>query len=192
MPYFDIEQDLESESTANARCLSFIKQVGGGFLAGCAFGSGIPIGDRMAIEVTVCHSGRALDYELTSTGASVLSERLRDIISRVCSDQVEFVPIEVIGELGRRFVLNALHIVRCIDETKSSVRYCGEEQKLIDPKRRIESIWNMHLLLESIAHLHIFRPIDWPVALIVSDDLRQAILKAGDITGMRFVPVELS
>lgn len=192
MHYFDIEPDWGNKSAHRARCLGFIKLVNGEYLPGNAFSSGERLDGKMKVEVAISSPGISLDYEQATPGVPILSQRLCEILHGVCDDQVEFVPIEIAGDSSLRFVLNTLYVIRCIDEIKSSVRYCGEEQKLIDPNRRIESIWNMHLLREPIAQLHIFRPADWEVALIVSDVLRQAILDAGDITGIHFVPMNLS
>ncbi|WPB76492.1 hypothetical protein KYC5002_46845 [Archangium violaceum] len=102
---------------------------------------------------------------------------------------VQFIPAHVDGHSGPYFILNALRIIRCIDDARSEeVRYWKPEDGQPDKVGEYRVVAGMRIDPSKVGDARVFRPWGWPVALLISEDLKQA-MEAEGITGTRFVEV---
>ncbi|AKJ06375.1 Hypothetical protein AA314_08001 [Archangium gephyra] len=93
------------------------------------------------------------------------------------------------GQSEPYFILNALRIIRCIDDARcEEVRYWRPEDGDPDKVGQYRVVAGMRIDPSKVGDSHIFRPWGWTVALLVSERLKQVMEEEG-ITGTKFVEV---
>jgi hypothetical protein len=71
-----------------------------------------------ALQTTVSHAGRELDFRLTSFSVPVARSSLAAAIEALGGDDVQRIPL-VIPRFDGFEVVNALRVVNCLDESRS-------------------------------------------------------------------------
>ncbi|WP_376758208.1 imm11 family protein [Archangium violaceum] len=141
------------------------------------------------LRLPVSLPGRELDFSLTGLGVVVVHDRVVHLFTRMGIEGVQFIPAHVDGHSGPYFILNALRIIRCIDDARSEeVRYWKPEDGQPDKVGEYRVVAGMRIDPSKVGDARVFRPWGWPVALLISEDLKQA-MEAEGITGTRFVEV---
>jgi hypothetical protein len=91
--------------------------------------------------------------------------------------------------LPSAFLLNTLRAIRCIDDAHcAEVAYWQPEDHQPEKLGRYRVVSGLRIDPEKVGDARIFRAWGWSIALIVSEDLKQAIEAAG-FTGTWFVEV---
>ncbi|HYO72287.1 MAG TPA: DUF1629 domain-containing protein [Archangium sp.] len=133
--------------------------------------------------------GDPLDYCWAAFSIHVVHERVVQLFERLGVRDVQFIPARIEGHEGPYFILNALRIIRCIDDARSRrVEYWKPEDEHPDKLGQYRVVSGMRIDPSKVGDARVFRPWGWRVALIISEDLKQA-MEAEGITGTRFVEV---
>lgn len=133
--------------------------------------------------------GRPLDYCWAAFSIPVVHGRVVQLFERLDVQDVQFLPARVEGHDAPYFILNALRLIRCIDDARCRrVAYWTPEDEQPEKVGEYRIVSGLRIDPGKVGGAHIFRPWGWPVALIVSEGLKQA-MEAEDITGTRFVEV---
>lgn len=134
--------------------------------------------------------GDALDFSFTTLTIPVVHGRVVSLCERLgLQQQVQLLPVQVEGQPEPYFILNALRIIRCIDDARcEEVRYWRPEDGDPDRVGQYRVVAGMRIDPSKVGDSHIFRPWGWSVALLVSERVRQAMEEEG-ITGTKFVEV---
>jgi hypothetical protein len=102
---------------------------------------------------------------------------------------VQFLPVEVENHPGPYFILNTLRTIRCIDDARcEEVQYWRPEDGEPEKVGQYQSVVGLRIDPTKVEGAHIFRPWGWRVALLVSEDVKEALEREG-ITGTRFTEV---
>jgi len=142
--------------------------------------------DRLVAGVS--RAGRVLDFCLTSFAVPVASAALARAVSEAADGDVQCLPVEVASQAGM-VVLNAVRVVRCLDESNSEfIKWTAQDHRadLAGQYRQVTK-----LILDEAAipvDAHFFRVEGWLVALIVSEQVKDAMERAG-CRGARFTEV---
>ena len=134
--------------------------------------------------------GCALDFSLTEFAIPVVSARFVSLCQELgVQDDVQFIPARVACHMEPYFILNALRVIRCIDETRS------EEVTFWEPRHgepgrvgHYRSVAGMKIDVSKVEDAHIFRPWGWTNSLLVSEHVKVA-LEREKLTGPRFTEV---
>ncbi|WNG62458.1 hypothetical protein F0U59_04705 [Archangium gephyra] len=123
-------------------------------------------------------------------GNPVVHRRVVSLFERLgLQNEVQFIPVEVDGQTEPWFILNALRVIRCIDDARcDEVFYWGPEDGEPDRIGEYQNVRGLKVDVEKIGNAHIFRPWGWLVVLIVSEYVKQA-MEAEGITGIKFLEV---
>ncbi len=133
--------------------------------------------------------GHPLDYCWAAFSIPVVHERVVQLFERLGVQEVQFIPVQVEGHEAPYFILNALRIIRCIDDARCKrVVYWKPEDNRPDKLGEYRVVSGLRVDPNKVGDTRIFRPWGWRVALILSEDLKQA-LEAEGLTGTRFVEV---
>ncbi|HYO55171.1 imm11 family protein [Archangium sp.] len=132
--------------------------------------------------------GQALEFTLASFAIPVVHARVVRLFERLgIQNEAQFIPVQVEGQSEPWFILNALSIIRCIDDARcAQVQYWKPEDNRPDKVGQYRAVHGMRIDPTKPGTAHIFRPWGWRVALVVSESLKDAMEKEG-ITGTRFV-----
>lgn len=133
--------------------------------------------------------GHPLDFSLAAFSIPVVSGRFVKLFEHLRVDGVQFIPAQIDDQPEPGYILNALHIVRCIDDARSEqVQYWKPEDSRPDKLGEYRAVHGMRVDPARAGEARIFRPWGWRVALIVAEDVKQAI-EASTLSGTRFVEV---
>ncbi len=134
-------------------------------------------------------AGAALDYCWAAFSIPVAHGRVVQLFERLGVLDVQFIPARVEGHEEPYFILNALRIIRCIDDARcEEVQYWKPEDNRPEKVGEYRAVHGMRIDPTRVGNARIFRPWGWRGALIISEDLKQALELEG-ITGTRFVEV---
>jgi hypothetical protein len=134
-------------------------------------------------------SGRPLDFCWAAFSILVAHERFVRLLESLRVEGVQFIPAQVEGYTGPWYILNPLRVIRCIDDARSTeVQYWKPEHKQPEKLGQYRSVVGLRIDPAKVGDARIFRTWGWRIALIISEDIKQAIESAG-ISGARFVEV---
>ncbi|HEX8822046.1 MAG TPA: DUF1629 domain-containing protein [Archangium sp.] len=133
--------------------------------------------------------GDSLDYCWAAFSIPVVHERVVQLFERLHVQDVQFIPARVEGHTEPCFILNALRIIRCIDDARCRrAEYWTPEDEQPEKVGEYRVVSGMRIDPAKVGDARIFRPWGWVGALLISQDLKQALDQEG-ITGTRFVEV---
>jgi hypothetical protein len=131
----------------------------------------------------------ALDFSLAGVSIPVVHARFAQLLERLGVQDVQFIPVQMEGHTGPYFILNTLRIIRCIDEARcEEVQHWKPEHGQPAKVGEYKFIAGLRIDPAQVGDARLFRPWGWTGALILSEDLKQA-LEAEKLTGTRFVEV---
>lgn len=142
------------------------------------------------IRFPVRPAGVALEFTLCSMGIPVVHHRVVSLFERLgLQKEVQFIPVEVEGQAEPWFILNALQVIRCIDDTlcEEALHWLPEDNRP-DKLGQYRNVRGLKVDPAKIGGANIFRPWGWTVVLIASERVKQAMEEEG-ITGAEFVEV---
>ena len=154
------------------------------------FKDGVLLEVNAAPVLRMLRPGRALDFSMTGLTVPLLHGRVVSLLERLSLQQeVQFIPTRVEGFSEPYFLLNALRIIRCIDDARSEeVLYWRPEDNRPDKSGQYRNVRGLRVDPSKVGGASIFRPWGWTVALIVSERIKQALESEG-VTGTRFTEV---
>lgn len=134
--------------------------------------------------------GFPLDFTLTGFTIPLVCNRVVSIFERLeVGEQVQFIKARVEGQEESYFVLNALKVIKCIDDARcEEVRFWGPEHGAPDRIGDYRNVRGLKIDTAKVAGADIFRPHGWTGVLIVSERVKLA-LEEEDIVGPKFVEV---
>ncbi|WP_257463606.1 imm11 family protein [Archangium lipolyticum] len=142
------------------------------------------------IRFPVKPAGITLEFTLSSFGIPVVHRRVVSLFERLgMQKEVQFIPVEVEGQSEPWFILNALQVIKCIDDARcEEVFYWLPEDNRPDKEGQYKNVRGLKVDPAKIGDANIFRPWGWKVVLIVSERVKLAMEQEG-ITGTEFVEV---
>lgn len=138
-----------------------------------------------AVPFIVDVEGEVVDFNPTAFGSIVVSSEMAELLSRFASSEIQRIPAVVRGADGDWEVLNVVSVVDCIDHKRSKIQYFPLDHAEKPGKPR--GIMNLVLDPDRAKGHHVFKPMDWLVATIVSADVKSALENAG-ISGVEYWP----
>ncbi|HEX5753597.1 MAG TPA: DUF1629 domain-containing protein [Archangium sp.] len=151
-------------------------------------GTPLVLEGRPVLDIT--HPGQALEFSLTAMGTPVVAQRVVSLLEPLgLQQEVQFIPAQVEGRPEPYFILNALRLIRCIDDERcEEVRFW--EPRHGDPKKvgQYRNVVGLKVDPAKVGDTHVLRPWGWRGTLIVSERIKQLMEQAG-IAGTKFVEV---
>jgi hypothetical protein len=141
------------------------------------------------LEVSIESPGNPLDFSYAAFGIPIVHARVASVFSELGAQDMQLIPVEVGSQPDEYFVLNVTRVVKCIDdEASEEVRYWTPEDGIPEKVGKYCSVAGMRIDTSKVGDAKVFRTWGWHVALIVSEDIKQALEGMGT-TGMKFVEV---
>ncbi len=141
------------------------------------------------IRFPVRPDGVELDFSWAAFNIPVVSSRFVQVFERLGLQEVQFLPVQVENHPDPWFILNTLRTFRCIDDARcEEVQYWRPEDGQPEKVGRYQSIAGLRIDPTKVEGARIFRPWGWVIALLVSEDVKQALEREG-LTGTRFTEV---
>lgn len=156
------------------------------------FDDGVLLEDPRPLHADVYHVGHVLDFCHTTFNAPVTTKALADAIQSVAGADVQCLPLTISGQSGM-MVLNALRVIRCVNEQHSEFeKYTEDDPVRPDKAGQYRSVTRLVLTKNAIPpDAHFFRVKDWLVVLIVSEAVKSVMERAG-CNGAKFIELEMA
>jgi hypothetical protein len=141
------------------------------------------------IRFPVRPDGVTLEFTQDAFATPVVHERVVRSLERLVLQEVQFLPVQVENHPGPYFILNTLRTIRCIDDARcEEVEYWRPEDGQPERVGQYQSIVGLRIDPTKVEGVRIFRPWGWTLALLVSEDVKDALEREG-VTGTRFTEV---
>jgi len=134
----------------------------------------------------ISHAGVPLDFSLTELATPVVTGRVVSLFEQLeLGNEVQFIPALVEGQAEPYFILNVLHVIRCIDDARcEEVGYWTPEDGIPELVGKYEKVRGLKVDPASMGDVSICRPWGWTGAIIITERIKLAMERAG-ITGTR-------
>lgn len=152
---------------------------------------GTPMEDSRQLHADVTHVGQALEYCRTSFNVPIATTAVAEAIRSVAGSDVQCLPLTISGQRSM-MALNAVRVVRCVDDIRSECDKWTEKDGRPDKLGQYRYISKLVLNKRAIPpDAHFFRLSDWLVCLIVSEAVKDAMERVGCF-GAKFTELELA
>ncbi|MBZ4414807.1 suppressor of fused domain protein [Myxococcus sp. XM-1-1-1] len=154
------------------------------------FRKGEPVRVEGRLTIPLDRPGKSLDFSMAGVGvAPVVHARVASVLASLAPDDVQLFPVKVGSESEPYFLVNVTRTVRCIDDSASEeVRYWKPEDGRPEKVGKYRAVSGMRIDPTKVGGAKVFRTWGWTIALIVSEDIKEALEHAG-VTGMKFEEV---
>ncbi len=139
---------------------------------------------KIPIEI----AGRPLDFSWAGLSIPVVHVKVASMLSERAPGDVQPIPADIEGQPDQYLVLVATRLIRCIDEKASKVQFWQPEDGLPEKVGQYWAVDDMRIDKVKVGNAKVFRPEGWEVALIVSEEIKDAFERLG-ATGTRFEEV---
>ena len=141
------------------------------------------------LRVPIKRPGRPLDFSFTSLATPVVHTRVATLLSALTPGDVQFVPVDIDSQPDQFRIFVATRLIRCIDDRKSTeVRYWKPEDGRPEKTGEYRSVYRLRIDPSKVGDAKVFRTWGWDIALIVSEEIKEALERAG-VTGTKFKEV---
>ncbi|WP_223759006.1 imm11 family protein [Myxococcus sp. RHSTA-1-4] len=156
---------------------------GGKFEEPWMFGEGRLLPDPGPIKAPVRNQGVRRTFMFAGIErVPIVSEAVANVFRRLAPDDVQLFPVTVEGESAPFFIVNAVKAADCIDEANCEEvhRYDQDDPY---PERRGAYRWIYGLRVDPAKTdgARVFRPKRFTTALIVSEDIKDALESVGSL-----------
>lgn len=152
------------------------------------FTKGTPVQLEGRLRIPIERAGRPLDYSEAGVMVPVVHVKAASAFIELAPQEVQIIPADIEGQPDQYLVLVATRSIRCIDESASKVQFWKPEDGLPDMVGKYYAVDDLHIDTAKVENAKVFRPEGWEVALIVSQDIREA-LETLSIIGAKFEEV---
>jgi len=154
------------------------------------FTDGCPVQVEGRLKIPIDHPGSPLDFSLAGVGVTpIVHKGVANIFAELAPDDVQLFPVDVAGQSEPYFILVATRLIRCIDDNASTeVRYWKPEDGRPEKVGKYRAVSGMRIDPTKVGDAKVFRTWGWSIALIVSEDIKEALERAG-VTGCQFKEV---
>ncbi|WP_170114788.1 imm11 family protein [Corallococcus macrosporus] len=140
------------------------------------------------LKVPVQHAGKPLDFTLTALSVPIVHVKVAAVFTELARHDVQLIPVDIKGHPDQYLLLVVTQLIRCIDEQASSVQFWKPEDGLPEKVGQYYAVDDLHIDPTKVGSAKVFRTEGWPLALIVSEDIKNALERA-KATGVKFTPV---
>ncbi|AKF79122.1 hypothetical protein MFUL124B02_01270 [Myxococcus fulvus 124B02] len=153
------------------------------------FMAGQPIQVQGSLWAPIDAPGKPLDFCLAGVGVvPILHVRLATLFMEMAPDDVQTFPVSIKGQPDQYVILVATKVIHCIDEQASKVQFWDPKHAPPGKEGKYFAVDDMRIDTSKVGNAKVFRTKGWRTALIVSEDLKQALERLKP-TGAKFTPV---
>ncbi|MET0406356.1 MAG: DUF1629 domain-containing protein [Cystobacter sp.] len=152
------------------------------------FKRGTPVHVEGRLKIPIKIAGRPLDFSEAGSRVPVVHVKVASLLAERAPGDVQLIPADVEDQPEQYLVLVATRLIRCIDEEASEVSFWKPEHGVPEKVGHYMGVDRMRIDKAKVGNVKVFRPEGWSSALIVSEELKDALERMG-VTGTRFEEV---
>lgn len=139
------------------------------------FTAGRPVKEPGKLRMFLDVPGQPLDYSHGGLNVPIVHARVAKVFTELAPRDVQLIPVEVEGQSDAYFILVVTRVVRCIGEEASGIRRWAPEDGLPEKVGQYKSIDSLHIDKNRVGDARVFRPEDWGVVIIISQELKASL-----------------
>ncbi|MBZ4335458.1 imm11 family protein [Corallococcus sp. AS-1-12] len=154
------------------------------------FTAGRPVDPPGPLHIPNEQRAAPLDFSLAGAGLTpVVHPRVAAVFARLAPEDVQLIPVHIEGQPEPYFLVVATRLIRCVDEAAClEIHRYGPGDGIPARVGQYRSVRGLRIDPDPVGRARVFRPWGWPVTLVVSEVVKEALEKEG-VTGARFTPV---
>lgn len=129
-----------------------------------------PSASSYTLEAT--RVGKELDFNFSSFNMIVATRLVVDILRSQCEEDVQLIPVEIMGKTDDFYILNVCRRIKCFDRSKSIFTEWHHGDGREDKIGSLRMVIDLKIDPAKVDGVHIFRVHEWPIALIVSEQIK--------------------
>ncbi|WP_224362065.1 imm11 family protein [Hyalangium versicolor] len=135
------------------------------------------------MKAQIDHQGERRTFVFTGIErVPIISEAVAYVFRTLAPDDVQLFPVTVEGEPRRYFIVNAVKAIDCIDEANCrEVHHYTEEDPFPEYAGQYRWIYGLRIDPAKTEGARIFRPEKFKTALIVSEEIKAALERVGNL-----------
>ncbi|WP_163867738.1 imm11 family protein [Myxococcus eversor] len=152
------------------------------------FRLGAPVSVEGCLRLPIEVPGRPLDFTEAGVRIPVVHVKVATVFTELAPDDVQLIPVDIDKHEDAYLILVATRLIRCIDEKASRIQRWLPEDGVPEKVGQYASVRGLRIDASQVGEARVFRPEGWPGALIISEDLRDALMRVG-ATGLSLTDV---
>jgi hypothetical protein len=152
------------------------------------FTRGTPVHVEGRLKLPIEIAGGPLDFSWAGLSIPIVHVKVASMLAERAPSDVQLIPADIEGHPEQYLVLVATRLIRCIDEEASKVRFWTPEHGVPEKVGQYIAVDRMRIDKQKVGSAKVFRPEGWEVALVVSEEIKDALERLG-ATGTRFEEV---
>jgi hypothetical protein len=154
------------------------------------FRVGQPVVLTGGLKVPLYRMGNPVDFSATAMSVTpIVHPKIAAVLAELAPADVQILPVEVEGQSEPYFLVNVTRMVKCIDDSAcEEVLYWKPEDGRPEKTGTYRNVVGLRIDKSKVGGAKVFRTWGWSIALIVSEDLKNALERIG-ATGMKFTEV---
>ncbi|WP_434348600.1 imm11 family protein [Myxococcus virescens] len=147
------------------------------------FTDGCVLTDPGSINSKISHPGTKRAFVFGGVERTpIVSEALANVFRTLAPDDVQLFPVSIEGESERYFVVNAIRVVDAIDEARCrEVHHYDEGDPAPGYEGEYNWIYGLRIDPSKTEGAHVFRLKKFKIAFIVSEDIKNALERVGNL-----------
>jgi hypothetical protein len=152
------------------------------------FKRGKPVHIEGRLKIPIEIAGRPLDFSEAGIRIPVVHAKVANVLTELAPSDIQLIPAAIEGQPDQYLVMVAIRLIRCIDEKASRIRLWTVEDGVPKKVGQYRDVRDLRVDKSKVGNAQVFRPEGWEVALIVSEQIKDAMDRLG-ATGTRFTEV---
>lgn len=150
---------------------------------------GEPVSTKTPLTVSIREGSIPLDLSLADFDVPILSERAAMVLEPIAATSIQLLRANLEEGGEDVFVMNALRVVECLDESRSEFTKWKLDDHRPDKAGQYRQVSRLRIDPKRAEGEAIFRVAGWRTALVVAQSVRDAFQGAG-LVGGTFVQVD--
>lgn len=140
---------------------------------------GQPYTGPMPLQVRVTRPGPPLELTLTTETIPIVNARVADILREAASADLQLLEVSVPSVEEPFYAVNVLSLPSCVDEQASApVVWWEEKDARPEMLGQLKRLGELRIDPGRAGPHHVLRPREWPVAIVVSQRIADALQRA--------------
>lgn len=149
------------------------------------FTQGTEVARQPELRLPIRRPGREVDLNLCDFDMVVTPRSLNEELEKIVGNSIQRIAIKVDGHGDEYEILNVCRLVSCVDESKSLLTKWAVDDGRPDKVGQYRMIVDLFIDTTAVEGNHIFRVSGWPIAVIVSEEVKRFLERRGT-TGLKF------
>lgn len=141
------------------------------------------------LTIPLRRGGEPIDFNFCDFDMVVTPARLNAKLEALVGSEIQRVPVSVVGCDSKYEILNVCQLASCFDQSRSSFIQWSEDDGRPEKVGAIRMVTKLRIDPVEVGSRHIFRVDRWPIALILSEEVK-LLFETDHVSGVAYERVD--